>query len=109
MCHLVTDASEFVPQMAYKMLREAAYKRTEFLVVEASVDTDETPPLNLPDELVQLLQQSFLDEDIDDGLHNHHIFGYLLTWMLVFDLFTNAVCSCLASSDSICANCPDSH
>ena len=92
MCHLVTDTSESVPQMAYKLLREAAHKRTEYLVVEASVDSDDTIPLDLPTELVQLLQNSFVDEDIDDSVHNHNVFGYLLTWMLAFDLFTDAVC-----------------
>ncbi|KAI0084737.1 hypothetical protein BDY19DRAFT_969852 [Irpex rosettiformis] len=90
MCHLVTDASESVPQMAYKMLREAANKRTEYLVVETSVDTEDSISLDLPEELVQLLQNSFLDEEIDEREHNHHVFGYLLAWMLVFDLFANA-------------------
>jgi len=90
MCHLVTDASEAVPLMAYRMLREAANKRTEYLVVEASVESEDVVQLDLPVELVQLLHDSFLDEDIDEGVHNHNIFGYLLTWMLVFDLFTNA-------------------
>ena len=91
MCHLVTDASESVPQMAYKMLREAASKRTEYLVLEASVETEDPVSLDLPEELLQLLQNSFLDEEIDERAHNNHIFGYLLTWMLVFDLFADAV------------------
>lgn len=93
MCHLVTDASEEVPRMAYKMLREAAKKRTEYLVVEASIDSDEPVQLDLPLELVQLLQNNFVevDEDVAERAHNHSLFGYLLTWMLVFDLFTNAV------------------
>ena len=91
MCHLVTDASEAVPQMAYRLLREAAHKRTEHMVVEASIDSDEPVQLDLPAELVQLLQNSFLEEDTDERAHDHDLFGYLLGWMLVFDLFTNAV------------------
>ena len=58
MCHLVTDASESVPQMAYKMLREAASKRTEYLVLEASVETEDSVSLDLPEELLQLLQKA---------------------------------------------------
>jgi E3 ubiquitin-protein ligase listerin len=94
MCHLVLDASDSVPQMAYKMLREAAHKRTEYLVVEASIDSDDTVPLDLPVELVQILHNNFL-EDFEEGAHHHHhhhVFGYFLSWMLVYDLFANAVC-----------------
>lgn len=99
MCHLVTDASEEVPQMAYKVLREAASKRTEYLVVEASIDTEDPVQLDLPAELVELLQNNFTDEDLDERVHNHTLLGYLLTWMLVFDLFSNAVCSLLYDLD----------
>ncbi|KAI0341369.1 hypothetical protein BDW22DRAFT_1358876 [Trametopsis cervina] len=89
MCHLVADASETVPQMAYKILREAAKKRTEYMVVEAGVDTEEAIQLELPLELVALLY-NVPDEDLDERSDNHGTFGYLLAWMLTFDLFTNA-------------------
>lgn len=74
------------------MLHEAAHKRTEYLVLEASLDTEqESVLLDLPDELVLLLQNTLADEDVLDERHNNVLFGYLLTWMLTFDLFTNAV------------------
>jgi hypothetical protein len=63
MCHLVTDASESVPQMAYKMLGEAANKRTGYLVVEAGIDSEDRVPLCLSVELVQLLHNNFLNKD----------------------------------------------
>lgn len=47
------------------MLRDSAAKRTEYLVLEAGVDSEATVPLDLPLELVLLLQES-LHEDTED-------------------------------------------
>jgi E3 ubiquitin-protein ligase listerin len=63
MCHLLLDASENVPKMSYKILQLSAAKYTEHLVLEASVESETAAPLNLPLELVQLLQSSTPDED----------------------------------------------
>ena len=40
MCHILTDPSDTVQRMAYKLLRETAVKYTEYLVLEAGVDSD---------------------------------------------------------------------
>lgn len=52
--------------MAYELLREAAHKRTEHLVIEAGVDTESVAKSVLPWELVSLLQQSFDIVDIEE-------------------------------------------
>jgi hypothetical protein len=58
MSHLLLDPSASVQKMAYDLLREAAHKRTEHLVIEAGVDTESAVKSLLPLELVSLLQQS---------------------------------------------------
>ena len=68
MCHLLLGPSENVPKMSYKILQQSAAKYTEYLVLEASVESETTVPLNLPPELVELLQSSMPDEDsVDSG------------------------------------------
>ena len=52
--------------MAYELLREAAHKRTEHLVIEAGVDTESVAKSVLPWELVSLLQQSLDIVDIEE-------------------------------------------
>jgi hypothetical protein len=52
--------------MAYELLREAAHKRTEHLVIEAGVDTESVVKSVLPWELVSLLQQSLDIVDIEE-------------------------------------------
>ena len=108
MCHIITDPSDTVQRMAYKMLKESAAKYTEYLVLEAGVDSEAEIKLELPLELIELLQMSLPEEDVDTtGLlqvsifhsrsRSHTLiipqnaFGYLLAWMLTFDLFANAV------------------
>lgn len=54
--------------MAYELLREAAHKRTEHLVIEAGVDTESVVKSVLPWELVLLLQQSLDIVDIEEDL-----------------------------------------
>lgn len=89
MCHLVTDSSVNVQIMAYHMLREAATKRTEYVVVEAAVDTEIEFKAELPLELIDLLQRSLVQEE--ESQDHHNIMASLLSWMLTFDLFDNAV------------------
>ncbi len=60
MCHLVTDPSVVVQKMAYHMLHEAAAKRTEYIVVEAAMDSEVSSTPELPMELVILLQQGLI-------------------------------------------------
>jgi hypothetical protein len=54
--------------MAYELLRGAAHKRTEHLVIEAGVDTESVVKSVLPWELVSLLQQSLDIVDIEEDL-----------------------------------------
>jgi len=95
--------------MAYQLLRAAAKKRTEYFVIEAAVDTEGVVQAELPIELMAIAQRDMqfgfgfgLDEgtvggdggerDSEGGEttreeQNHFVFGYLLAWMLIFDLF----------------------
>ena len=97
MCHLVEDSSVAVQKMAYQLLRVASQKRTEYFVIEAGVDTEAAVNAVLPTELLDILQRDMQfnrDSEVDDDPYNYqgqNIFGYLLGWMLVFDLFQDAV------------------
>lgn len=108
MCHLLLDTSETVPKISYKILQASAAKYTEHLVLEASVENENTVPLELPLELIQLIQSSIPDEDASDVVREQVsifvvaqsiasltsrqlLFGNMLAWMLTFDLFANAV------------------
>ncbi|KAJ7753853.1 hypothetical protein B0H16DRAFT_1886878 [Mycena metata] len=91
MCHLLGDPSADVQKMAYQLLTVAARKRTEHFVIEAGVDVDAVVKADLPLELLDILQTSLnLDQgdllDLDESV----VFGYLLGWMVVFDLFVDA-------------------
>lgn len=89
MCHLVVDSSPDVQTMAYAMLRQAAGKRTEYVVVEAAVDTEAEFKAELPLELIELLQQGL--PQAEESTAQQNILGSLLSWSLVFDLFDDAV------------------
>ncbi|KAI0273234.1 hypothetical protein BGY98DRAFT_998534 [Russula aff. rugulosa BPL654] len=89
MSYLLFDPSTSVQQMAYELLREAAHKRTEHLVIEAGVDTESVVKSVLPWELVSLLQQSLDIVDIEED-PSSRTFGSLLSWMIVLDLYSNA-------------------
>ncbi|KAI9462830.1 hypothetical protein BJY52DRAFT_1203094 [Lactarius psammicola] len=88
MSHLLFDPSTSVQKMAYELLREAAHKRTEHLVIEAGVDTESIVRSLLPLELISLLQQT-LDITISRKTQAR-TFGTLLGWMIALDLYTNA-------------------
>ncbi|KAG5352362.1 hypothetical protein C0989_002683 [Termitomyces sp. Mn162] len=85
MCHLVLDPSAEVQKMAYHFLALAAKKRTEYLVIEAGVDSEGTVNMDLSGDLLNLLQRNVFVEDAQSDSSN--VFGYLLAWMLLFDLF----------------------
>ena len=63
MCHLVLDLSVEVQKMAYHFLALAAKKRTEYLVIEAGVDTEGTVNMDLSGDLLKLLQRNVIVED----------------------------------------------
>lgn len=52
--------------MAYQLLQHAAAKRTEYLVIEAGVDTEPTFTAELPSELISILQRDLhLVEEVE--------------------------------------------
>lgn len=65
MCHLVTDTAESVQRMAYQVLQGAAAKRTEHLVIESAVDTEDEFKAELPAELLELLSRLIDPEDAE--------------------------------------------
>ncbi|KAJ6469367.1 hypothetical protein C8R45DRAFT_837446 [Mycena sanguinolenta] len=91
MCHLLADPSVDVQKMTYQLLTVAARKRTEHFVVEAGVDVDAIVKADLPLELLDILQTNLnLNQDDPLDLDESIVFGYLLGWMVVFDLFSDA-------------------
>ena len=111
MCHLVGDGSVGVQRMAYQLLQEAAKKYTEELVVEAAVDTEDAVKSELPPELLDILQRSLNQEEGEEygevrrssspSLRGpltipQDWFGYILAWMVAFDLFAGAVSPVIA-------------
>ena len=89
MSHLLSDPSIDNQKMAYQMLQQAAATRTEHLVVEAGVDSEKMSTIELPHELMAMLQVSVNYGGTDVG--GQDPFAYLLGWMTVFDLFIGAV------------------
>ncbi|KAF7310730.1 Delta-9 fatty acid desaturase protein [Mycena chlorophos] len=91
MAHLLADPSADVQKMTYQLLTVATKKRTEHLVIEAAVDVEGTTKAELPVELLNILQTSlnFDQEDLLD-VEETTVFGYLLGWMVVLDLFVDA-------------------
>ena len=66
MCHIIEDPVVEVQKMAYRLLHEAARKYTEHMVIEAAVESEESVKVELPLELIWILQQDLaLDEDLD--------------------------------------------
>lgn len=64
-------------------------------MIEAGVDVEGTVEPELPAELLAMLQQSPFTREPDingkSALQNQEASGYLLAWMVAFDLFTDAV------------------
>lgn len=65
MSHLLLDSSADVQKMAYHLLSAAAKKRTEHLVIEAGVDVESTTKIDLPDELIAILQIDLSMNDME--------------------------------------------
>ena len=102
MSHLIEDPSTTVQKMAYQLLKAAAQKRTEYFVIEAGVDTEAVVHATLPPELLEIIQRDLnfnygQDGEDEGGEHTQSLFGYLLGWMVVFDLFQDAVRAWLLS------------
>lgn len=101
MCHLLTDPSYEVQRMGYSLLHKAARKRTEYFVIESAVDTEDNVSAEIPAELLAILQsnlplaEGFHDSESDnvemDLSELYAVSGYLLAWMIMFDLFIDAV------------------
>ncbi|KAG2130479.1 hypothetical protein BD769DRAFT_1452567 [Suillus cothurnatus] len=99
MCHLLVDPSYEVQRMGYSLLQRAARKRTEHFVIESAVDTEDNFSAELPAELLAILQSNFTsaeafdDYESDDEIDLSELYkvsGYLLAWMIMFDLFIDA-------------------
>ncbi|KAJ3574319.1 hypothetical protein NP233_g1845 [Leucocoprinus birnbaumii] len=90
MCHLVTDHSLEVQKMGYGILRVAAKKRTEHLVIEAGVDTESSVDATIPSELMDIVQRHVNFNGLEDEEEQQGALGLLLGWMLIFDLFQDA-------------------
>ena len=89
MSHLLFDPSTSVQKMAYELLREAAHKRTEHLVIEAGVDTESIVRSLLPLELISLLQQTLdiVDIEEDSGQVRPDAVGSLFSsWAVINDI-----------------------
>lgn len=105
MAHLLLDPSPEVAKMSYILLQDATRKWTEYLVIEAGVDTSETTRYELPPELLQVLQTALEMKDDQPvpvntsslssmhkaDCHTQNTIGFLLGWMLIFDLFKDTV------------------
>jgi hypothetical protein len=63
MSHLILDSSTDVQKMAYQFLQGAARKRTEHLVIEAGVDTEDTFKAELPLEILGILQRTIIPSE----------------------------------------------
>ncbi|RDB18704.1 E3 ubiquitin-protein ligase listerin [Hypsizygus marmoreus] len=90
MAHLIIDTSVDVQKMAYQFLKSAAKKRTEYHVIEAGVDSEDSVNAELPIELLQILPHTVSVDGSNADVASQNIFGYLLAWMLLFDLFQDA-------------------
>ena len=80
--------------MAYALIKEAARKRTEYFVIEVGASTggdgEEEVKATLPKQLVEVLMRE-VDLDKNGEEEQVSVFGYILTWMVVFDSFETAV------------------
>lgn len=70
--------------MAYALLQEAAKKRTEYLVIESGVDTEDVVQAELPVELVHLLQRSLNFEDYLERVDSVRTLKYPFFVLLTF-------------------------
>ncbi|KAF8624962.1 hypothetical protein AX15_005604 [Amanita polypyramis BW_CC] len=90
MSHLLVGSSVEVKKMAYHLLSTAARRRTEHLVIEAGVDVEATVKIDLPNELIAVLQTDLNMGDFEGLWDEQNVLGCFLGWMLVFDSFQDA-------------------
>lgn len=69
MCHLLLDPSDNNRKLSYQLLKQASARYTESLVVEAGVDTQSSTTIQLPSELMVILQSGINSEDIRGAEH----------------------------------------
>ena len=67
MCHLLLDPSPAIKKMSYSLLHQAAKPRTEYLIIEAGVDSSSETKLELPSELLSVVEHVFDQNHIQDG------------------------------------------
>ncbi|KAL0957941.1 hypothetical protein HGRIS_000122 [Hohenbuehelia grisea] len=84
-CHLLQHPSIRSQKMSYNLLQAAAKKRTEHFVLEAGVNVDDDFTADLPMELIELVSCH-----VEIGQDEPVIFGNLLAWMVLFDLFQDS-------------------
>ncbi len=72
------DTGTEVQKKAYILLQQAAYKRTQHLVVEAAVDAENTFKAELPPELLSILQQTINFDDAESLEHPNVRFNYMI-------------------------------
>ncbi|KZS97217.1 hypothetical protein SISNIDRAFT_482151 [Sistotremastrum niveocremeum HHB9708] len=87
MCHLLLDPSDNNRKLSYQLLKQASARYTESLVVEAGVDTQSSTKIQLPSELMVILQSGINSEDNHGAEHVVDSSTYLLGWMIAMDLF----------------------
>ncbi|KAG8958385.1 hypothetical protein FRC03_009184 [Tulasnella sp. 419] len=89
LCRLLKDPSLEIQKASYHLLMQVVSKRTERIVVEAAVASEENDSrVELPKELLDLLQKDLYsgDEDVSD----EELTTYLFAWMVTFDMFKDA-------------------
>ncbi|KAG8925869.1 listerin E3 ubiquitin protein ligase 1 [Tulasnella sp. 418] len=89
LCRLLKDPSLEIQKASYHLLMQVVSKRTERIVVEAAVASEENDSrVELPKELLDLLQKDLYsgDEDVSD----EELATYLFAWMVTFDMFKDA-------------------
>lgn len=99
--HLLVDPSLEVQITAHELLHHASKPYTENVVLEAELSTDTNVKPALPNELMRIIEENEVESDkvwIPTGkywnsvdLLIQSVLSHLLAWMIVFDLFTDAV------------------
>lgn len=67
MCHLLLDTSPKLQQTAFTIVRQAARRYIEHVVVEAAVDSSDESTIGLPIELLELLRNAFQKDEMQDS------------------------------------------
>jgi len=89
LCNILASPVLEVQKTAYHLLQQAVKKRTEYYNIEAEVETENPIDFELPSELIELLKAEGRVRYEDDGF-TQATFTFLLSWMVLFDLFIDA-------------------